>query len=294
MSPEISVIIPAYNREQTIQRAIKSVLEQTYQNYEIIVVDDGSRDNTVHIVEQMAMSDPRIRLIKLPKNMGAMAARNVGIRSAQGKWIAFLDSDDMYLPRSLELRLAKVNDEHLKVVHSECYVIRPNDIDMSYFEVPPIQGISSYKQLLQKPGPMFQALLISRDAIEKIGYLDETIIAYQEWDTAIRLSMSYEFGYVPEPTFVYDCRTPGTISKQLLKGAKGYSQIIKKHRKAILKNLGPRRLSNHYIVNARQYYQAGSKVKSLFLMLEGLILWPPNVVLLPKLIVSKMYRKIFR
>jgi len=292
MSPEISVIIPAYNRERTIQRAIKSVLDQTYQNYEIIVVDDGSRDNTVHIVEQMAVSEPTIRLIRLKKNMGAMAARNAGIRAAQGKWIAFLDSDDMYLPRSLEIRLARAKDQRLEVIHSECYVIRPDDTDMAYFRVPPVQG-TSYKQILQSPGPMFQGLLISKVALEKIGYLDETIIAYQEWDTAIRLSKYYEFGFIPEPTFIYDCRTPETISKQVLRGAQGYGQIVRKHRKEMLINIGFSGLSKHYINNARRYYQAKHRIKSLILVSVGLILWPPNILSLLKLLGSKIYRTIF-
>lgn len=292
MLPEVSVIIPTYNRGHVIQRAIKSVLDQTYQKYEIIVSDDGSRDNTVNIVEKIAESEPRIRLIKSKKNMGAMAARNAGIHVAQGQWIAFLDSDDIYLPRSLELRLTKAKDENLHVVHSECYVIHPDDTDMAYFKVPPAQGMS-YKQILQSPGPMFQGLLISKDALEKIGYLDETIIAYQEWDTAIRLSKYYEFGFIPEPTFIYDCRTPQTISKQTLRGAQGYGQIVRKHRKEMLINIGFDGLSKHYINNARQYYQAKHWIKSFFLVFVGLILWPSNILSLPKMLGSKIYRMIF-
>jgi len=292
MSPEVSVIIPTYNRGHVIQRAIKSVLEQTYQKYEIIISDDGSRDNTVNIVEKIAESEPRIHLIKSKKNMGAMAARNAGIHAAQGKWIAFLDSDDMYLPRSLELRLAKAEDENLKVVHSECYVIRPDNADMAYFNVPPVQG-ASYKQILQSPGPVFPGLLISKEALEKIGYLDETIIAYQEWDTAIRLSKYYKFGFIPEPTFIYDCRTPETISKQVLRGAQGYDQIVRKHRKEMLINIGFSGLGKHYVNNAKQYYQAKCRMKSFLLASMGLILWPPSILLLLKLLASKIYRAIF-
>jgi GT2 family glycosyltransferase len=86
-----------------------------------------------------------------------------------------------------------------------------------------------YRHLLGGAGPVFQALLVSAKALEAIGGLDETIVAYQEWETCIRLSKQFEFGFVPEPTFVYHCRGIDTISKHLLRGAKGYEQILRKH-----------------------------------------------------------------
>src|SRR5262245_38190413 len=104
--PLISVVIPVYNRARIIARALKSVQEQTHQNWEAIVVDDGSTDDTVEIVTDLAQLDNRIRVIRQDKNRGAQAARNVGIRAARGEWVAFLDSDDLYLPNSLEVRLA--------------------------------------------------------------------------------------------------------------------------------------------------------------------------------------------
>jgi len=91
-NPTVSVIIPTYNRAHTIGRAIKSVLNQTYQDFEIIVVDDGSTDNTEEVVK--SFRDKRIRYIQHKKNKGAAAARNTGIKSAKGKYIAFQDSDD--------------------------------------------------------------------------------------------------------------------------------------------------------------------------------------------------------
>src|SRR5690625_2675360 len=92
----VSVIIPVYNRENVILRAISSVLTQSYENIEVIVVDDASSDNTARVVAQV--DDPRLRIIRRCSNYGAAAARNVGIGASVGQYLAFLDSDDYWLP----------------------------------------------------------------------------------------------------------------------------------------------------------------------------------------------------
>src|SRR5215472_18708530 len=101
----ISVVIPVYNRENVIEAAIRSVQSQTYRDYEILVVDDGSRDSTPSILKRLTQEDARIKYLQHPANLGAQAARNTGIRSSKGRWIAFLDSDDQWLPQSLKARL---------------------------------------------------------------------------------------------------------------------------------------------------------------------------------------------
>ncbi len=100
MNPEISVIIPAYNCEQYINKAIESVLKQTFNNFEIIVIDDGSQDNTYQIAN--SYKDERISIIRNQQNLGVSTARNFGIEEAKGNWIALLDADDWYSPQRLE------------------------------------------------------------------------------------------------------------------------------------------------------------------------------------------------
>ena len=99
---EFSVVIPTYNREKTIIRAIESVLQQTYHDVEVVVVDDCSKDNTVQIVKGQYSSDTRVLLYKQPQNQGACAARNKGVELCHGKYVAFLDSDDLWMPDKLE------------------------------------------------------------------------------------------------------------------------------------------------------------------------------------------------
>lgn len=270
---DISVIIPAYNREKLIERALRSVLSQTYTDLEAIVVDDGSQDNTSRKVLAMCNQDSRISLIKHNTNLGAQSARNTGIRAAKGKWIAFLDSDDEWLPDSLERRLRMAADNDTQVVHSDCYVVRHGIKNLRRFMVPSFKG-RAYRDLLRRPGPFLQSLLVTKKALESIGFLDEKIVSYQEWDTAIRLAEKYDFGFVPDPTFIYYCDHEQTISKNVLNGARGYEQVYTKHMRSILFNLGPRALSTHYLKAGDFYREANEIADANRCYIIGGLIWP--------------------
>ena len=107
--PVVSVVMPAYNAERTLAEAIDSLLAQTFQNWELIILDDGSRDDTASISLAYTRADPRIRYEANPCNLGAAGTRNRGISLARGRWIAFLDSDDVWRPEKLarQLKLAE-------------------------------------------------------------------------------------------------------------------------------------------------------------------------------------------
>ncbi|WP_271400377.1 glycosyltransferase family 2 protein [Salinicoccus roseus] len=111
--PVISVITPAYNSERFIKTTIQSVLDQTYQNWEMVIVDDQSKDNTVRYVKEMQEKDNRIRLIELEENSGSAVARNTALENAQGRYIAFLDSDDSWMPEKLEQQLAFMQERDI-------------------------------------------------------------------------------------------------------------------------------------------------------------------------------------
>jgi glycosyltransferase involved in cell wall biosynthesis len=256
----VTVVVPSFNRASTIEAALRSIQRQTCALWEAVVVDDGSRDNGADRVARFAGEDPRIRLIRHGYNRGAQAARNTGIDAARTKWIAFLDSDDEWMPESLELRLDAAERDRLQVVHTGAYVIRENG-DKSLHEVPAIQGWI-HTQLLRRPGPMFQGLLVAKEAFTKIGGLDERIVALQEWDTAIRLAKHYRFGFVAAPTFVWNCRGSDTITKDRSRDAKGYEQVVRKHFFSMLRT-GPETLSTHYRTLARLYAAARRKPDAL-------------------------------
>ena len=252
----ISIIIPVFNRERSIETAVRSVLGQTYPEFEIIVVDDGSKDNTSQVMGDLVRQDQRVRYVQHESNRGAQAARNTGIRIARGNWIGFLDSDDQFLPHSLEARWEVARKENVSVVHSECNIIQVDGVTRPY-RVRPLSGWV-YRQLLEAEGPLYQALLVSKEALKRIGYLDEKIGAFQEWDTMIRLAKVYPFAFEASPTFTYDCSGSDTISKNYLRGARGYEQVVRKHLVANLRHKGPRALAQHYRI-ASNWYQNGGE-----------------------------------
>jgi glycosyltransferase involved in cell wall biosynthesis len=275
----ISVVIPAYNRASVIERAVLSVLAQTFQNFEIIIVDDNSNDDTELIISSRFREEPRIRYFKHDINRGAQAARNTGIKAATGEWIAFLDSDDQWLPDSLAVRLELAHTSQAQIIYSECHVLRSN-APQELFGIPPLSG-NIYRNMLQHPGPMFQSLLVTKVALESIDLLDESIITYQEWETAIRLSKKYEFAFLELPTFIYDCRGDDTMSKNMLRDVQGYQQIVKKHIWEILRYIGLPGLSHHYRSIASRYNNAGESRQAIRYRVASLLSWPfqPEVII---------------
>jgi len=146
-NPNVSVIVATYNRANFIDRAIKSILNQIYQDFEIIIVDDGSSDNTEEIIK--GYKDKRIIYIKHKKNQGISTARNTGIKRAKGEYIAFLDSDDEWFPEKLERQVVLLQNEssEVGVVYSDLRYIDENGKDMNKLLNPRKEGYI-YKDLL--------------------------------------------------------------------------------------------------------------------------------------------------
>jgi len=229
----ISVVIPAYNRAKTIEKCVQSILDQTYQNFEIIVVDDCSTDNTCDVV--LSMKDYRIRLLKLDKNSGAQVARNKGIIEAKGDWIAFLDSDDFWLANKLELQiqeLAKLEFRSDVVIHTNCYCFDVITNKKWIWNLPDTSG-SCYNLLLTRPAPLFPSILTSKKSLLEIGLLDINVPSYQEWDTSLQLAQKCMFVHIQEPLFTYVFHKGETISKNLKKDIEGYEYIVNKYKNAM-------------------------------------------------------------
>lgn len=117
---KISVIMPVYNCEKFVGRSIESVQKQTYDNWELLIVDDASKDNSLAVAEQYARSDSRIKIYRMPKNQGVSACRNLAVEKSQGRFIAFLDSDDLWSVNKLDHQL-KFMQEHKAVLSHTAY-----------------------------------------------------------------------------------------------------------------------------------------------------------------------------
>jgi len=136
MIPIVSVVTPSYNSSQTIEETIKSVLSQVFSAWELIIVDDCSSDDSVDVIKKYSSEDSRIKLIVLDENSGAAVARNRGIEEASGRYIAFLDSDDIWLPEKLETQLAFMREVHASFVYSAYQKIDKDGNDKGEVMVP--------------------------------------------------------------------------------------------------------------------------------------------------------------
>ena len=142
--PMVSVITPAYNAARFIRETIKSVQAQTFTHWEMIVIDDCSTDNTKDVVEEQARNDPRIRLLGMDKNSGQALARNKGMRVARGKYIAFLDSDDLWLPEKLAMQTEFMEKTgHVLTYSSYKKINEKGEVISSPLKCPPIVNLDS-------------------------------------------------------------------------------------------------------------------------------------------------------
>lgn len=188
-SPQVSVVIPAYNRAGTLERAITSVLSQTFPDLECIVVDDGSTDQTVALVE--GVQDPRLRLLRLPVNKGGSHARNVGIQAARGELLAFLDSDDEWLPQMLErlvVRLRECEDARTTVAYCRCEV--RDALTMRMWRQPRVvYGGDVFRYLLGgwQP-PTLSVFLMKRTSMLTVGGFDESLPSAQDYSVWLMLA----------------------------------------------------------------------------------------------------------
>lgn len=164
MKPFVSVIMPCYNCEKYIKKTIQSVLNQTYSNFEILIVDDLSTDETVNKIREMQRKDKRIRLIQLSQKGGASIARNKAIQEAKGKYIAFLDGDDMWKPQKLEKQIQFMEDNKICFSYTDYEYMDENDQPLNLMRSSPTK-MSYLKMLI---GDSIGCLTVMYDAT-KVG-----------------------------------------------------------------------------------------------------------------------------
>jgi len=190
----VSVIIPSYNRAHTLGRAIDSVLAQTIAPLEIIVIDDGSSDNTAEFVQQHY---PTIRYIR-QDNQGVSAARNLGIKQAKGDWIALLDSDDEWLTNKLETQLALAEqDPSIPLIHSDEIWIR-DGVRVNQMNKHGKAGGWIFQRCLPLCAISPSASMIKRTLFDEVGLFDENLPACEDYDLWLKICSRYPVLYSEE------------------------------------------------------------------------------------------------
>ena len=200
MSSTVSIIIPAYNQSQYLAAAIKSALAQTYRAIEVLVVDDGSTDDTRQVAA--SFTDPRVRYI-YQDNRGLAAARNTGLRHATGGFVSFLDSDDLFLPEKLALLVAALDEQPaLGLVAGEAVLIDEHGEPLGEVFERPIPAEPS-DLLLGNPLHV-GAVVVRREWQERAGFFDESLRSYEDWDMWLRLARAgCRMGWVARRVSLY-------------------------------------------------------------------------------------------
>jgi glycosyltransferase involved in cell wall biosynthesis len=260
--PPVSVVIPAYNRAATIAAAIESVLRQTWSDFELIVVDDGSSDGT--LAAAAAVRDPRVRLVQNPRNLGAAAARNAGVAEARGTWVAFQDSDDEWLPCKLEKQMARLAAVGAPCVGAYCGLLTLGTLDarpgarirLRYVPDPgiaPVEG-DLLPALLKRNIISTQTLVARRDVFAALGGFDAALPAVEDWDFALRLAHRGPIAFVDEP-LVHQRFSENSLTRHR-------DRQLAAHDRIVAKNLGlyagrPELLALQYYVMAGDHRRLG-------------------------------------
>jgi glycosyltransferase involved in cell wall biosynthesis len=193
--PLVSVVIPTYNHGALVPEAVESALAQSWRNLEVVVVDDGSADDTP---ARLARFGNLITMIR-QEHRGPAVARNAGIRASRGAWIAFLDSDDLWMPEKIARCMAALERARDADVAYTAVQIHELDTGRKY-PLPQYtaSGNLSRDLFLECKGVNTSTLLVSRAALEKVGLFDEEFFRAQDWDLMLRLAEQYDYVYVPE------------------------------------------------------------------------------------------------
>lgn len=246
---KISIIIPTYNRPEMVEKAVKSVLNQTYNDFQIIVINDGSEKSPDSIIERL--NDERIIYLKHNKNKGGGAARNTGIKNSNSEYITFLDDDDEYLPDKLECQIMIMEKYKNDIDYMFCavtnYYEKTGRIETQRFQN---KGINDYHNdvLAHNIRMLTPALFVKSNVIKSLNGFDERFPSNQEWDLTIRLTKNRK-GYCLDKSLIKvnilkGEHTGGSLSRRIA----GRELIVEKYFDELIKNS---------LIISKHYFQLG-------------------------------------
>lgn len=244
---KVSIITPAYNAENNISDCINSVLSQTYENWEMFIVDDASTDNTVSIIKHYQSLDKRIKLINSSKNKGPAMARNLAIAAATGRYIAFLDSDDLWLSHKLSTQLEFMNNQHVVLCYSSYKVINENGIELSNYRIPKLAV--NYKTLLKgciigNLTAIYDSKILGKVYMEDVGHEDYTL-----W---LKILKNVDFAYGINDVLAEYRISSHSVSRNKIKSAAWQWNIYRKIEKiSVTRSLY---YFLHYAINGLRKY----------------------------------------
>jgi glycosyltransferase involved in cell wall biosynthesis len=195
--PMVTVVVPTHNRSELLKRALVSILAQTYGDFEVIVVDDGSEKSPADVVADLG--DPRIQIFTHESNSGAAGARNTALKAAQGKYLAFLDDDDEWLPEKLELQVEKINSSPPEIGLIYCWMDYFDNTGTLVSETHPTISGAVFSQVLGKQRLAgCPTLLVRTEIARELGGFDERLLRGNDGDFIRRICKNYEVDLIPK------------------------------------------------------------------------------------------------
>lgn len=231
--PLISVVLPTYNRAGTLPRAIRGVLSQSFDDLELIVVDDASTDNTAEVV--LGFKDARIRYLPSQERLGVSRARNLGIENALGTYVAFQDSDDEWRVEKLEKQMLAFQQGGPDIVLVACGDLVLNHYPMSYLGVASdeaVVDITVMSSLRMPPAPCW---IVSKEALLKTGGFNEQLNCFEDWELSLRLSETGRILMVNEP-YTLRHRTPNSLFSTEKNYIPNLKYILDRHHERLVKH----------------------------------------------------------
>jgi glycosyltransferase involved in cell wall biosynthesis len=271
--PKVSVVIPTYNRPERLSNAIRSVLSQTEADFEVFVVDDGSRDTAPGDVVR-AFGDARLKYVRLPVSRGPAAARNAGVARASAPYVAFLDDDDEWLPEKLAVQLAVLDrsSERIAGVYSARITVDENagTTVTTRYEKP--FDIYSGENVITT-----SSIVVRRQSFDAVGLFDERLFSGQDFDMWIRLGQVFDLVYVDEPLIRYFVHPGYRVTDDDARKASSQEILLAKHRRVFEKNR--RGYCLLYVGLTMRYLRAGDATRGRRALRQAMRLspWEPRI-----------------
>ena len=200
-APRVSVILPTRNRAHLLPRAIRSVLGQSFPDWELLVVDNGSTDGTEVLVRHFQKQDARISYLAEAKR-GLPRARNRGLKEAQGEWVAFLDDDDEWLPERLSRQITFLESHpEIGLLYSQAHVKNAKGETIGL--KPSAAPVFTFEELLERNSIPLPTVMVRRQCLEKVGGFDETLGFVEDYDLWLRISKQFAIDFLPETLAIY-------------------------------------------------------------------------------------------
>ena len=214
--PTVSVIMPCFNHGRFLVESARGILQQSYKDLELIIVDDHSSDNSWEVISDLALQDPRVRMIRHERNLGASRSRNDGLRAAKGEFFGFCDSDDIWEPDKLSIQM-RILQETPACDLAYCDALFIDEVGQpsgkrfsEEFPVPGTGGGRLFNELIFRNFINMQTVLMRRACMEHSGYFDEGIKWVEDWWYWVKVSRAHRFVYLAQPLAKYRVHAKST------------------------------------------------------------------------------------